>query len=104
MYAGALWKPNGPRFVGAVRDDIGYAVMQEIELTDSQLTFTKYYEKYGDRPDRAIHYDLKREEGTMWSGRWFWPDDQGDGLTRCVITEVDDQLFEDDLARMARRQ
>ncbi len=99
MYAGAIFHRGHDEkneLVGAMNDEFGHSELRNIVLTDSELSFSKCYETY------EIQYVFKKGESNTWVGRFFYPNHPTarEGLTRCVLTPVDWNLFKRDMAKI----
>jgi len=84
-------------FKGLVTDELGVADLSAIAIGSSEVSFNKLYR---DRSQsQAIVYVL-HPEGNTWAGEYraeFRSGKVWQGPVRCVITEVDDELFKSDL-------
>jgi hypothetical protein len=70
-------------FSGMMSDRYGYSVINDVQMSETELKFTKYYTR---RP--PIEYSFKEKIGEMWIGTYGGPD-CGRGIARCIVTEVD---------------
>lgn len=89
MFAGIIrHNPNfPPQLIGGMLDHYGESILSDIEINDIQVRFTKRYERRSDE----ILYSFKVKEGNTWAGKYSG-EAVGKGLSRCVITEVDDSF------------
>jgi hypothetical protein len=90
MYAGIIRvDPENPgRFVGGMNDHYGESNLSEIIFVDGvKLSFSKKYDRRQDK----IRYSFKAKDGVTWIGVYVG-EVVGKGLSRCVITEVEDSF------------
>jgi hypothetical protein len=83
MYSGMIWRQGClGGWVGSLTDPVGPSRLEDIRLTPTSFTFTKWYENHQD----AIHYELALEED-LWVGR-FNGERVGTGEAVCALTPV----------------
>jgi hypothetical protein len=89
MYAGIISSNPDfpPQLVGGMFDYFGESVLSEIEVNDIQVRFKKQYTRRSD----TILYTFKKRDRNTWAGKYRGKM-VGEGLSRCVITEVDDSF------------
>lgn len=89
MYAGVIFSNPDfpPQFLGGMFDHYGESVLSDIEVNDMQIRFKKQYTHRRDE----ISYTFKVKDGNTWAGEYSG-EAVGNGLSRCVITEVDDSF------------
>ena len=90
MYAGIIRvdPKNSRRLIGGMNDHWGESVLSGIVFVDGiKLSFLK---KYDHRED-TILYSFKAKDGITWIGE-YEGEIVGKGLSRCIITEVDDSF------------
>ena len=83
--------------IGSMTDEIGKAELSEIVITKDEVRFLKIYD--GRQQSKGISYVLHRD-GNTWVGEYSLTAASGrplKGPARCVITEVDQSLFQRDL-------
>ncbi len=102
MYSGAIWHlGHNPlnELVGVLTDDIGPSDLYDIKLTASELSFSKFYRKYGGDPDKFVRYEFGRSEQGSWFGTYSFPTtpDVPGGTTRCFLTRIDGALIQSDV-------
>lgn len=94
MFAGAMWQdPNHVLgdLTGHMQDSFGNSVLSDIRISESEVTFTKAY----DRKEDLIRYTFKRQEGQIWIGE-YEGEACGTGVSSCIITKVDSEFFQPD--------
>ena len=99
MYHGAIWQDRDsaePRLVGSLEDHFGTSELSNIERDDRHFAFTKRYESRDDE----IRYMFDERQGLTWIGRWSGKA-VGNGISRCLITEIPDEFFTPDSIRYA---
>jgi len=106
MFSGAIWHLGHDEIndlVGALRDDFGPSELRDIAVSDSEISFSKYYEKYKILgPDKFVRYTLKKGEQNTWVGTYSFPTDpkMEGGAARCILTELDFSLIQRDIAKV----
>lgn len=97
MYAGTIQHVDGDKtkpLVGGVNDALGKAELSYIFISEQEVRFTKRYVRRDKdiAPQGYIHYTLRPGGKNTWVGEYTAP-----GIlpssTRCIITEVDEDLF-----------
>lgn len=92
MYSGSIWRSDADvvdsPYVGVMEDSFGPSSVSEVECDTDHLVFTKIYRGRVDE----IRYTFDVREGSTLVGRWSDPR-VGDGIARCLITEVPDEFF-----------
>lgn len=86
--------------IGEMSDHFGKAELSDISITDAEICFTKTYEEYKGQFERGISYTLHRGKENMWVGEYSLIIGVT-GPVRCVVTEVPDEFFQDDLKTFA---
>ena len=109
MYAGSIWHTGheeAGELVGAMQDDFGHSELHDIVLTETELSFSKHYEKYKILKeiilvDASIRYNFKKGARNTWVGTYEFPPSSQvpRGGTRCVLTELDFSLVKRDIAK-----
>jgi hypothetical protein len=101
MYAGVVWQEGG-ELVGASSDAQGEARLFDIHIEPGKISFKKQYLRHQWQGAHThITYVFDKQEGNTWVGTWQHMSDpeQMWGTSRCVVTDVDDSLFQGDVAR-----
>jgi len=105
MFFGSIWHlgSKATPLVGETHDVLGEAWLSDIFITDEEIRFTKQYKKYGSKflSEKSISYVLRKGEGGTWVGQYSVPG-QKKGPVRCLVTEVDDELFKSDAKKFAQ--
>jgi len=110
MYAGSIFHRDHNEqneLVGAMQDENGPSELRDIVLTETELSFSKYYQKREFLPpldprDDFIRYVFKKGEGNTWIGEFSFPNHPDGALrriSRCVLTPVDWNLFKRDISK-----
>lgn len=89
MYAGII-RPNPnfpPQLIGGMVDHYGESTLSDVEVSNIQVGFVKKY----DRRQDTIRYLFKVKDGNTWVGEYSG-EAVGRGLSRCIITQVDDSF------------
>ena len=106
MFAGAFWKSKGvvDEWRGAMADVVGESQITDIWIDTTTMRFAKTYEKYRDQPNPSISYTFEKDVATnTWAGRWvFQKHPDLFGTARCILTEVDEALFQSDIEAFSR--
>jgi len=89
MYAGVIRQNPDfpPQLLGGMFDHYGESVLSDIEVNGIQVRFKKQYIHRRDE----ISYVFKVKDGDTWVGEYSG-EEVGNGLSRCLITEVDDSF------------
>ncbi len=98
MYAGFIQQdPEGlpGELIGRMQDHFGQSVLAGIVISDQRMDFVKQYEKT-HRIRAPIAYVFRMRDGNTWVGEYSG-DKVGSGITRCVLTEVDETFFDSEL-------
>ncbi len=95
MYAGAMWhdpdRGKAGELTGRMQDYFGCSYLADIVISDDKMNFTKTYEDER-RVEHPIIYTFFVRDGNTWVGEYSSAE-VGLGVTRCILTEVDDEFF-----------
>ena len=99
MYAGAIHENGAGVLVGSMLDVQGESSLFDISVDETEIRFYKQYKRYELLGPRShILYVFDRREENTWVGRWRYVEDPAHfGPTRCVITDVPDELLQGDI-------
>ena len=102
VFAGRIWKEPDGHLVGDMIDRLGQSDLYDIEMFDTEFRFAKRYRnrRYPDSSGLSDpHYHLRKSEtDNTWTGEYDIPVIlNAAGPVRCILTEIDDALFESDL-------
>jgi hypothetical protein len=104
MYAGVIWTPDpkdNENLLGVTQDELGLAELRNITLSETEFSFNKYYEKWKLIPNAYIRYVFTEREKNTWVGVFtFWDGRATPGASRCILTEVDKALFDEDVSQL----
>lgn len=104
MYAGTIYPDESGALVGQMMDAQGESRLYDVEINETEVRFKKEYLRYRDKPLNYVNYHFDRREENTWVGKWYWPDydDPTWSPSRCVITDVDEGLFQYDVAHFLK--
>jgi|GEM_PF-1695683 len=92
-FAGAIWEdPESGKLEGNLTDHYGDSTLFDIEISETELSFVKRYVQRPQSDFHAIHYKFEKH-GTDWVGGYNG-EATGDGMARCIITEVTEDFFD----------
>ncbi len=101
MYAGVCWMQEGTDvWQGEMLDQLGYERLSDIVFEEGQFGFTKQYVRGNGVlvPKDGICYRFDAREGNTWVGTYTHLK-ISPAPTRCIVTEVDDTLFQGDIQK-----
>lgn len=106
MYFGVIWMQEGQaEWQGEARDEFGNIRLSDIVVEDDVITFRmRYMINDGSlRPEDGIFYRFDKREGNTWVGECSHSSIES-APTRCIITDVDDELFNKDVRAFLEAQ
>ncbi len=106
MYAGTLYQNDLGVWHGEMLDPQGESRIYDVSVDFDEISFKKQYLRHRQNPDHYIIYHFIRQSNNTWSGTWQWPnrEQDGSGVSRCVITDIDESLFADDVRAFLKSQ
>lgn len=104
MYSGAIWHLGHEplnELVGALTDDMGPSDLYDIQISDTVLSFSKFYRKYQGDPAKFVRYEFGRSAENTWFGTYSFPTtpDVPGGTSRCILTPINGALIQEDVDR-----
>ncbi len=79
---------NPKELCGQMNDCWGQSKITNFQITDEELSFTKWYER---RP--PIDYVFTNKKENVWHGM-YEGEDCGMGTCKCIVNEIDELFFE----------
>ncbi len=91
MFTGTIYEDsrNPGQLTGGLVDHYGNSDLSDVELTDTELRFTKKYQRRADQ----IEYVFRQNDSFGWIGTYVGPV-VGSGVSRCVLTRVGEDFFD----------
>lgn len=87
MFSGFIFSEKN-ELAGEIGDCFGKSTLSNVFLSSEKLEFVK---KYDHRPN-LIKYDFRREGG-LWIGNYKGEGTVGEGVAKCIVTEVSRDFF-----------
>ncbi len=86
MYHGVVSEEE--TLCGHMHDKWGDSQVTNFKVSETELTFSKFYDR---RPE--IRYRFIKKTDDVWFGSWEG-EDCGTGQSKCILTPIDESFFE----------